>query len=397
MLLPVLPYARQLIEDDDIAAVTAVLRSPWLAHGPKVAEFERAFAKAVGAEEAVACSSGTAALQLALAAADVARGQLCVVPAVTFLSTATAPRLAGADVLFADVDAETGLTTSALVQEALARRPVGSVGAMLPVHLGGRLADTAALAEIAHGLGACLIEDAAHALGSVGPDGPAGGCASADFACFSLHPIKTIAAGEGGVVTTNDRARAERMRSLRNHGVTHEAERFVDPELSLGADGRRNPWSYEQQELGFNLRLDEMSAALALSQLGKLARFRARRQALAAAYDTALTPLAPLVRPIATPEGQDPCLHLYQVRIDWAAAGISRADVMRRMADRGVATQVHYIPLHRQPYFRRLYGEQSLPGADAFYAQVLALPLFPAMADEDVGRVVQALAETLRP
>ncbi len=394
MSAPFLPYARQLIEDDDVAAVAAVLRSDWLAHGPAVARFEQAFAETVGAEAAVACSSGTAALQLALAGRDVGPGDVCIVPTVTFLSTATAPRLLGAQVVFADVDADSGLMTPATLTEALDRAS-GRAAAVLPVHLGGRMCDVAALAPIARAAGAVVIEDAAHALGSVAPEGAAGGCALSDAACFSLHPIKTIAAGEGGMVALNDPAQAERLRRLRNHAVVHDPHAFVDSPLSLDAEGARNPWSYEQQELGFNLRMDEMSAALGLSQLGKLGRFKARRRDLAAAYEAALAPLAPVVRPVAAPSGQDACPHLHQVLIDFEAAGVGRACVMRRMSEAGVATQVHYIPVHRQPYFRRLCGDQSLPGADAFYGRVLALPLFPAMTDDDVERVVRALSDAL--
>lgn len=392
---PFLPYARQVVEDDDVEAVTAVLRSGWLAQGPEGAALERDFADAVGAEHAVACSSGTAALQLALAACDVGPSVSCVVPAVTFLSTATAARFAGADVLFADVDPETGLLTPELLERALKAAPETPIGAVLPVHLGGRLCDVAAMGPTAEARGAALVEDAAHALGSRGPAGAAGDCAQSELACFSLHAIKGIAAGEAGMVTTNDAAKAERMRRMRNHGVTHDPARFVDPELSLDAEGRRNPWSYEQEELGFNLRLDEMSAALGRSQLRKLPRFKARRQALAHAYDAALADLGPVVRPVGTPEGQDPCLHVYQVLTDFEMAGVSRSDVMRRLAEDGIGTQVHYIPLYRQPYFRRLYGERRLPGAESFYARVLALPFWPGMADEDVERAAGALRTAL--
>ena len=389
-----LPYARPCIEEDDTAAVAAVMRSGWLAHGPTVGAFERAFAEAVGAPEAVACSSGTAALQLALASLDLGEGDTVIVPSVTFLSTATAARMLGAEVVFADIDPDTGLLTADRLAEAHTRSG-GRARWALPVHLGGRQCDMAALASAAAEDGVGLVEDAAHALGSSGSDGAAGDCARSSAACFSLHAIKGVAAGEGGMVTIRDPARAERMRRLRNHGVTHDSAGFVDPVLSLDAAGERNPWSYEQQELGFNLRMDEMSAALGLSQLAKLPRFKARRQALAAAYDAALAPLAPTVRPIVVPAGQDACLHLYQVLIDFEAAGVTRARVMRRMAERGVGVQVHYIPVHRQPYFRGRYGALHLPGAEAFYARVLALPLWPGMADADVARVVEALSEAL--
>ena len=386
-----LSYGRQLIEEDDIAAVVAALRSERLAHGPLVGAFEAAFAEAVGAGHAVACSSGTAALQLALMAANVGPGDVCVVPAITFLATATAALWLGAEVRFADVDADTGLMTPETLEQALAKEP-RRVAAVLPVHLGGRMTDLGAIGAIAAERGARVIEDAAHALGSADREGRAGDNGRSDFACFSLHPVKTIAAGEGGMVTTAGADAAERMRRLANHGVTREA--MSDRELSFDADGRPNPWSYEQVELGLNARMDEMSAALGRSQVAKLARFKARRAALAAAYDQALERLAPLVRPVRIGAGQSPCLHLYQVLIDFNAAGMDRATLMRRMSEAGVGTQVHYAPVYRQPYFSARYGEQRLSGAEAFYARVLALPLFPAMEDEDVERVAEVLRTT---
>ena len=392
---PPLPYGRQLIDEADIAAVVAVLRSERLAHGPVVGEFEGALALAVGARAGAACSSGTAALHLALRGLDVGEGDLCIVPAVTFLATATAARFCGADVAFADVDPDTGLMTARTLAEALAKAG-GPVKAVLPVHLGGRICAMDDLADLAEQAGALVVEDACHALGGVDRAGrKVGGCARSHAAAFSFHPVKTIAAGEGGMVTTNDPVRAERMRRLANHGVAKDPGLLRDPALSLGEDGALNPWSYEQIELGLNYRMNELEAALGLSQLGKLPRFVRRRQALASLYDLALGPLAPIVRPVRRDPGDRPSLHLYQVLIDFEAAGVDRATAMRRLAARGVGTQVHYIPLYRQPYFRDRYGEQRLEGAEAFYARVLALPLYPAMRDEDVTRVADALAEAL--
>ena len=392
--VPFIPYGRHWIDEDDVAAVLAALRSDFLAHGPRVAAFERAFASQVGADQAVACSSGTAALHLALAALDVGPGDLCIVPAITFLATATAVRFCGAEVLFADVDPRTGALTPGLLDAALARA-AGPVKAVLPVHLGGRLCDMAGLRRTASTAGAVLVEDACHALGGRDADGAgAGACAHSDAATFSLHPVKTIAAGEGGVVTLNDPVRADRMRRLRNHAVSRDPLLMTDSALSFDADGQPNPWSYEQVELGFNYRMNELEAALGHSQLGKLERFVARRAALARQYDCRLERLAPGVTPAPRGPGA-PSLHLYQVWIDWAAAGVSRADAMRRMADLGVGSQVHYIPLYRQPYFRDRYGQGPLPGAEHFYEGVLALPLFPAMSDDDVERVVQALERAL--
>jgi len=392
-----LPYGRHLIDEDDIAAVVEAMRSELLAQGPRVAAFESALAERVGAAHAVACSSGTAALHLALAGLSLRPGDVCVVPPITFLSTATAALFCGAEVLFCDVDPDTGLMTPQALSQTLSRaRALGArVRAVLPVHLSGRLCDTAALASVAREAGAVLVEDACHALGSRDAAGRfAGGCADSLAATFSFHPVKTIAAGEGGMVTLNDPELADRLRRLRNHGVTREAARMDQPG-SFAESGAPNPWSYEQLELGFNYRMNEMEAALGLSQLGKLDRFVDRRAALAARYDRLLAPFAPLVRPVATPAGQDPSLHLYTVLIDFAAVGQDRADVMTALVARGVGVQVHYIPLYRQPYFRARYGDMRLPGAEAYYRRVLALPLFPAMSDTHVDQVVLALADVL--
>ncbi len=390
-----LPYARQLIEADDIAAVTSALGSELLAQGPRVAAFEAAVAGVVGAAHGVACSSGTTALQLALMALGVGEGDRVIAPSLTFLSTATAARLCGAEVVFADVDAATGLITAATLAAALERAD-GRVKCAVPVHLGGRIADMPALAAFAGDAGVALIEDGAHALGSSdAAAGAAGACRFSAATTFSFHPVKTIACGEGGMVTTADPALAARMARLRNHGVTRDAGLMLDPALSLDGAGEANPWSYEQLELGLNARMTDLEAALGLSQIAKLDRFAARRRALSAAYDRLLAPLAPLVTPVATPEGQTLCPHLYQVLIAFEAAGLSRATLMRRLQAQGIGTQVHYIPVHRQPYFVARYGAQSLPGADAFYARTLSLPLFPGMDDADPARVVSALIGAL--
>ncbi len=390
-----LPYGRQLIEDDDVAAVVEALRGELLVQGARAEAFERALAAKVGSAQAVTCSSGTAALHLALAALDVGPGEACVVPAVTFLSTATAALLCGAQVVFADVDPATGLMTAETLAEALDRAgPAAKVA--LPVHLGGRMCDMSALAHVAEARGVTLIEDACHALGSAREGvGRAGGSRFSAASVFSFHPVKTIACGEGGAATTNDPALADRMRRLRNHGVTRDPALMVDAELSLDGAGAANPWSYEQTELGFNYRMTEMEAALGLSQLGKLDRFQARRLSLARAYDALLAPLSPLVRPVSAEADETPCPHLYSVAIDFPRLGVSRATLMRDLAARGVGTQVHYIPVYRQPAFVARYGPQRLEGAEAYYAANLALPLFPAMDEADVQRVALELARAL--
>lgn len=392
-----LPYGRQSIDEDDIAAVTAVLRGDWLTQGPAVEAFERALAERLAAPHAVACSSGTAALHLAALALGLGAGDAVVVPAITFLATASAPHHAGAEVVFADVDPATGLmgVTEAEAAVARAERAGLRVRALFAVHYAGQTADMAALGAFAAARGLAVVEDACHALGTEREDGTPVG-AGGTLAAFSFHPVKTIAAGEGGAVTTADATLAERMRRLRCHGMARHPAMLEDADAAFDADGTPNPWYYEMAEPGFNHRLTDIQSALALSQLRRLDRFVERRRTLMALYGERLAPLAPAVLPLAAVPWCRPAWHLNVVRVDFAGLGRSRAAVMAELRRRGIGTQVHYIPVHRQPYWRRRGdGGPTLPGADAFYDRALSLPLFPAMADADVDRVIEALAAAL--
>jgi UDP-4-amino-4,6-dideoxy-N-acetyl-beta-L-altrosamine transaminase len=383
--MTLLPYGRQTIEDDDVAAVAAALRDEFLTTGPRVAAFETAFAEAVGARHAVACANGTAALHLAMLALGVGEGEVCIVPSVTFLATANCARYVGAEVVFADVDPDTGLMTPGTLAEAVARAGGRKIAAVLPVHLRGDVAELPALRRIADQAGAALVEDACHAVGSrmTFDNAPAsvGDGRWGDLAVFSFHPVKTLTTAEGGMITTADPRLAERLGRLRSHGM-------VRPEGAA-------PWWYEMPELGFNYRLPDVLCALGLSQLSKLPRFVARRRALAHRYETAFAPLAPTVRLARRPSWSDPALHLMTALIDFEAAGLTRAEATAALKARGVGSQVHYIPVHRQPYYANRYGALDLPGADAWYARCLSLPLYPTMEDADVERVAAALGEVL--
>lgn len=381
---PLLPYGRQTIEADDLAAVAEALASDFLTTGPRVEAFERAFAEKVGAPHAVCCSNGTAALHLSMLALDVGPEDVCIVPSVTFLATANCVGFVGAKVVFSDVDPHTGLMGPEHLEEALGRVDGRPLKAVLPVHLRGEVADLAGLQVLAAEAGAVLVEDAAHALGSQAQfrssSEKVGACARSALTTFSFHPVKTIATGEGGMVTTRDPSLAERVARFRSHGMVRPA----------GAA----PWVYEMPEPGFNYRLPDILCALGLSQLAKLDRFAERRRQLTALYRQGLEAFAPHVEAAAIPPWSKSAPHLMSVLIDFDVLGQSRAQVMRALVARGVSTQVHYIPVHTQPYYRQ-QGQPRLPGAEAWYSRCLSLPLYPAMQDEDVERVLDALAAVL--
>ncbi len=395
-----LPYGRQLIEADDIEAVAAALRGDLITTGPVLEEFERVLATRVGAEAAIACSSGTAALYLAARALSLGRCDTVIVPAITFAATAGAPHLAGAEIVFADVDPETALMRACDLEDALLRCPHGFADAVFPVHYAGQSCDMEAIGALARSHGMMIVEDAAHALGTAwtAPDGallPIGSSVHSDLTIFSFHPVKTIAMGEGGAVSANNPDLVRNVRLARNHGLTKSPSEFVQAADAFDSSGAANPWYYEIAAPGFNFRVSDINCALALSQLRKLDRFADKRRRLVACYDELVAPLAPLVKPLKREARSLTAWHIYAARVDFAAARRERGPLMRALANEGIGTQVHYIPLHRQPYYAARYGAQSLPGAESYYAGTLTLPLHAGMSEGDVERVVAALKRNL--
>jgi UDP-4-amino-4,6-dideoxy-N-acetyl-beta-L-altrosamine transaminase len=391
-----LPYGRQVIEDDDIAAVCEALRGDLLTTGPHVARFEHALARTVNANQAVVCSNGTAALHMAARALDLGPGKTVIVPSITFLATASAPHLNGADIVFADVDPESGLMRPADLEAAIAR--AGHADAVFNVHLNGQCGDIEAIATIARAHGMKVVDDACHALGSahIAKDGTVSQIGSnrfADLSVFSFHPVKAIAMGEGGAVTANSPEMGERLCRGRSHGMTRDPASFERIDAAFDADGSPNPWYYELVEPEFNWRANDIQCALGYSQLGKLGRFVSRRRALAAAYDELFASKSNAVRPIARSKHCLPAWHLYVVRIDFEQIGMSRGALMRALSAAGVGTQVHYVPVHEQPYYARRFPTGSLPGADAYYAMALSLPLFASMSEDDAARVAETLLD----
>lgn len=390
-----LPYGQHSVDDDDIAAVVDVLKNGALTCGPKIEEFEQAFAKEVGAKQAVVVSNGTTALHLALLAAGFKPGDTAVVPTVTFLSTANAVIMAGGNVQFADVCPDTGLLTVESLKAAV-EKAESPVTVVLPVHLTGQACDMQEIKPYADDHDMKIISDCCHALGAEYKSGGRPGDGQfEELACYSLHPVKSIAMGEGGVVTTNSVHQAEHLRLLRSHDMRKQPEQFSVIEQAFDQNGTPNPWYYEMHELAYNYRATDFQCALALSQLKKLPAFMVRRRKLAELYDALFTDMSNVIVPNARMTDCRSAWHLYAVKVNFKALGIERATFMRELMARGIGTQVHYIPVHRQPYYIDRYGQQDLPGADAYYEQTLSLPLFPAMNDNDPERVFLAIQEII--
>jgi len=398
--LPFLPYGRHQIDDDDIAAVVDALKSDYLTTGPRVVAFEKALAAATRSRHAIACTNGTAALHLVARAMNLGPGTVSIVPTVTFLATANAVRLNGGEVVFSDVDPDSGLMRPRDLEEALSRCPGGRADAVFNVHLAGQTGDLAGLYTIARHNDLRIVEDGCHALGtrySVG-DGEAhvvGQCRYADVTTFSFHPVKAIAMGEGGAITTNDPDLAAIMLRDRTHGMNRDPETFIQADEAFGPGHAPNPWYYEMEAPGLNYRIPDVLCALGESQLRKLEAFSERRREIVALYDTLLGGRSAHLSLLARTPHVTAAWHLYVVLIDFAALGLARADVMRQLAAEGIGTQVHYLPVHRQPYYRDMSPAGSLPGADRYYARALSLPLFPGMENGDVARVCSTLLRVL--
>ena len=387
-----IPYGRHHIDESDIAAVTDLLRNGLLTQGPIVEEFERAVADYTGARYAVAVSSGTAGLHIAAIAAGVGPGTALVTSPITFVASSNAALYAGGRPLFADIDRETVNMSPAKLAEILARHP--EVKAVVPVHFAGLACEMAEIRAMADRSGVKVIEDAAHALGGSYTDGSKiGSNVHADMTVFSFHPVKAVAAGEGGLVTTNDEQLYRRLLRLRSHGINKldDPFHFVEQAMSGGAV---NPWYHEMQELGFNYRITDIQCALALSQLGKLDSFIARRRELANAYDKAFAGFS-FLNPAQSRESRDISgHHLYVVRIDFERLGVSRSQLMLALRERGIGTQVHYIPVPAQPVYRALQMRpEDYPEALHYYRQALTIPLFYDLSDDQQRFVIDTLQE----
>jgi len=400
-----IPYGKHYIGEDDIEAVVSVLRDGMLTQGPKVYEFEEMIASRVEAKYAVAVSSGTAALHLACMVSDISKESVVYTTANTFVASANCVCYEGVVPHFCDIDPD---TLNMSVQDLEKRASyAGRLDVVIPVHFSGASCDMEAIAKLAKKYKAIVIEDASHALGGCYKSGEMiGSCKYADMTVFSLHPVKGVTAGEGGVVTTNSEALYKRLLSLRSHGICKG--NFEFPGISHGdgsllkvddafENGELNPWYYEMQELGYNYRITDIQCALASSQLKKLDAFLTRRKQIASVYDQALEN-HPYIQLVQKDYRSLSAHHLYVLRIDFDAIGKTRKTVMQALAKRGVGSQVHYIPVPSQPYYEALgYKISDYPETQAYYKQALSIPIYFSMTDEEQTQVLKALLEVVTP
>jgi UDP-4-amino-4,6-dideoxy-N-acetyl-beta-L-altrosamine transaminase len=386
-LSAMIPYGKQDIREEDIEAVVSVLRSDFLTQGPVVPQFEAAVAAKVECSHAVAVNSATSALHLAVASLGLGPGDALWTSPISFVASANCARFCGAEVDFVDIDPNTfNMCPEALSLKLLEAKKNNCLPKVLiPVHMAGQSPEMLEIAKLARSYGVAIVEDASHAVGAHYSGRPVGSCSYSDITVFSFHPVKIITTAEGGIALTNDARLAEKMRLLRSHGISRDEENMTHAKEGF--------WYYQQLELGFNYRMTEIQAALGLSQLDRLDEYIARRNVLAAQYDRRLSAL-PLKLPLRQ-DGATSSFHLYIVRL----VGRSRQEhrgVMNYLRDKQIGVNLHYIPIHLQPYYSRLgFAHGDFPRAENYYSTAISLPLYPGLKCDDLRQVVCALGEAL--
>lgn len=372
-----IPYGRQIIEEDDIQAVAEVLKSDYLTTGPKIAEFEKSVADYVGAKYAVAVSNGTAALHAACFAAGIKEGDEVITTPLTFAASSNCILYCGAAPVFADVDPR----TYNIDVEDIKRKITDRTRAVIPVHLAGQPCDMDAIHRIAEEYGLTVIEDGAHALGAEYKGHKIGSLS--DMTTFSFHPVKPITTGEGGMIVTNQEELYKRLRLFSSHGITREEELLTE---------NQGPWFYQQLELGYNYRITDIQCALGCSQMKKLERFIRRRRELAKRYDEAFEGVSGLVIPYQLPD-TDSGWHLYIIQV----LGCDRRQVFEDLRAKGIGVNVHYIPVYSHPYYRAHgYRDVCCPHAEQIYAHMMSIPLHPGMTDAQQDYIIHAVKEAVK-
>jgi UDP-4-amino-4,6-dideoxy-N-acetyl-beta-L-altrosamine transaminase len=385
-----LNYGKQWIDQDDINAVISVLKSDYLTQGPAIEKFEREICDITGAKYCVAVANGTAALHLAVKVLDIEKGKEGITSPITFVASSNAMIYNNLKPNFADIDEKTYCVDPEKIKEKITE----NTRLIIPVHFAGQPCDMQRIYKIANyeprakSRQLFIIEDAAHAIGSIYEDGTTvGNCKYSDMTIFSFHPVKTITSAEGGAITTNSKKLYEKLCLLRTHGITKDNLKFKIKNLNL-----TGPWYYEMQELGFNYRISDLHAALGFSQLKKLQKFKKRRREIVDKYNKAFEKLE-WIKTLYERENLESCFHLYVIQIDFEKIGKTRKEVMEILRRKNIGTQVHYIPVHLQPYYKENFGykDGDFPKAEKYYENCLSLPLYPKMTDEDVNYVVEEI------
>lgn len=384
-----IPYGRQDISPQDIEAVVEVLRSPWLTQGPTIPRFEQLVAEWCHVAHAIAVNSATSALHIACMALGVGPGDRVWTSPTTFVASSNCALYCGATVDFVDIDPRTYNMSVAALESKLRDAEAGGTlpKVVIPVHLCGQSCEMDAIGRLAKRYGFRVIEDASHAIGAQYQGAPVGDCRHSDITVFSFHPVKIITTGEGGMATTNDPDLAEAMRVHRTHGITGKREAMeARPESEI--------WNYQQVSIGFNYRMTDISAALGVSQMKRLEEFVARRHEIADRYDSALEKL-PVIRPWQHPDTWS-SYHLYPIRVRHEDCGLAQREVYETFLGEGILVNLHYIPVHRHPYYERLgFQAGDFPEAERYHRESISLPLFPTMTTEDQDRVIAVLERTL--
>lgn len=380
-----IPYGRQHITDEDVAAVEAVLRSDYLTQGPAVPAFEKALADYCGAKHAVAVNSATSALHTACLALGVGEGDEVWTTPNTFVASANCARYCGATVDFVDIDPQTfNMCADALARKLEAAEKLPKV--VIPVHFSGHSCDMVAISALAKQYGFKVIEDASHAVGGRYLDQPVGNCAYSDITVFSFHPVKIITSAEGGVALTNDDGLRSKLDRLRSHGVTRNPDDLVSKD--------EGPWHYEMLELGLNYRMTDMQAALGLSQMQRLDELVARRHKLVERYDALLADI-PIIKPGRASDAYS-AWHLYVIQLDERQTNQTRRQVFETLRADGIGVNVHYIPVHTQPYYRAQgFNPGDFPASEAYYKNAITIPLYATMSEDQQDEVVAALKRAL--
>jgi UDP-4-amino-4,6-dideoxy-N-acetyl-beta-L-altrosamine transaminase len=381
----VIPYGRQTISEEDIDSVVQVLRSDLLTQGPQVPAFEASVARHVGAPHAIAVNSATSALHMACLALELGPGDWLWTSANSFVASSNCGVYCGAQVDFVDIDPKTYNMCASSLAEKLARaeREGRLPKVVIPVHFAGQSCDMGAIAALADKYGFKVVEDASHAIGSRWQGSHVGACQHSDITVFSFHPVKIITTAEGGLLTTRDAEIARKLADLRSHGITRETSRF--------ARAGEGAWYYEQQSLGYNYRMTEMQAALGVSQMTALDRFIARRHELVARYDNGFKDL-PIICPWQHPDSHS-AFHLYVIQVA-EAARMNRRQLFDALRSAGILANVHYIPIHLQPFYQQMgFQAGDLPEAEAYYARALSLPLYAGLSEADQDFVMQKIKQ----